>query len=165
MKFIIIIIIIATYITGCSNKENIIVTGKEGQQLPNFNLLLMDSITRLNTQNIPNGKPFVIFMFNPYCAYCKAQTKEIIEDSTTLLDIQFYMLSTFPFEEIKSYYTKFHLVDYPNIIVAQDKDGIFNQYLNPPGVPCQAIYSRDKVLKQTFLGLVNTKVIKNLALE
>jgi hypothetical protein len=35
-------------------------TGMEGRLIPSFNLLLVDSATHLNTDDIPTGKPFIV---------------------------------------------------------------------------------------------------------
>jgi hypothetical protein len=161
LVFIAAIILLA----NCKNNPVVVKTGKEGQALPNVNLLLMDSSTQLNTGNIPTGKPIVIFLFSPYCAYCQAQTKQIINNQEALSKVYFYMVSTFPFNTIKQYYNAFHLENYSNIIVAQDKHGIFEKYLKPSGFPYQAIYSSDKRLRHAYLGIVHLEDLRNSVFE
>ncbi|OQP48045.1 hypothetical protein A4H97_29865 [Niastella yeongjuensis] len=146
---------------GCNDHLAKLKTGKEGQVLPRVNLLLMDSTTQINTSNIPIGKPIVIFLFSPYCPYCQAQTREIIDKQAELSEIRFYMVSAFPISTLKEYYKMFNLEKYPNITVAQDKQGFFRTYLNPPGFPYQAIYGRDKKLLYAFLGIVKLDNIKD----
>jgi thiol-disulfide isomerase/thioredoxin len=78
-------------------------TGKEGKPLPNFSLLLTDSITWLNTRNIPAGKPVALLYYSPFCPYCKTLTQEIIEEMDELKNIQFYFISSFPMPTLKGY--------------------------------------------------------------
>ena len=146
----------------CKNEHVQIKTGLEGKLMPSFNLLLMDSTTKLNTQNIPVGESIVLFYFSPKCPYCKAQTEDLIEDIKSLKHIRFYLISNFPFEDIQKYCTRYHLEKYSNIIVASDYEMFFNQYFKAEGLPYLAIYDSDKKLKQVLLGQVKTNLIKNI---
>jgi thiol-disulfide isomerase/thioredoxin len=158
-------ILIIGFISGCMNQKNPEKTGLEGKPLPQFNVLLMDSITNFNTKDIPTNKPVVIFLFSPYCPFCKAETKEVIENMSNLKDIHFYMLSGFPFSSLKKYYTDFHLEKYPNITVGRDSALFYKKYVKSIGIPYLAFYGKDKRLKQGLLGRVSAQKIKNIALE
>lgn len=148
---------------GCFGKQPSVKTGREGQYMPAFDVLLMDSTTKFNTKNIPLGQPTVFFIFSPNCPFCRAQTTEIIEESKSLSKIQFYLLSNFPFPTLKKYYEEYQLKKYPNIIVAQDFDFFFTYYLHADVVPYFAIYGKDKLLKQALKGKINSNVIKDIA--
>lgn len=54
-------------------------TGLEGKPPPSFSLLLVDNATRINMNEIPEGKPIVIVQFSPYCLFCQAEILDIIE--------------------------------------------------------------------------------------
>jgi hypothetical protein len=54
-------------------------TGMEGRLLPSIDMLLPDSVTHFNTAGIPNGKPFVVIGFQPWCTHCQAETQDIIQ--------------------------------------------------------------------------------------
>lgn len=151
--------------TGCSDPVPSITTGLEGKPIPSFELLLMDSTTRLNTTNIPAGEPIVLFYFSPYCPYCRAQTQEIVDELKSLNHIRFYLLSNFPFHSVKQYYNHYQLKNYPNIIVGQDFAMYFERYFKASGVPYIAVYQKDKRLRQVLVGKVDTRVIKEIALE
>ena len=75
------------------------------------------------------------------------------------------MLSDFPLAEIKSYSSSYNLNDIKNITVGQDIESYFSNYFKAPGVPCIAIYGRDKKLKQVLMGAVSTNLIKDIAFE
>jgi thiol-disulfide isomerase/thioredoxin len=163
MKQVIISFLIVTQISSCSQQKSTIVTGLEGKKMPSFNLLLMDSVTHLNTTNIAQGTPTVLFYFSPYCPYCKAQAKDIIKNINSVSNIRFYLLSNFPFPDVKKYYSA--LKKYSNITVTQDLDNFFGDYFHTPGVPFIAIYDKNKNLKKAFIGNVPTDIIRTVALE
>jgi thiol-disulfide isomerase/thioredoxin len=140
-------------------------TGQEGKPMPAFNVLLMDSTTKLNMGGIPAGNPVVILLFSPYCPYCRAETEEIIDDMKSLKNIRFYFLSNFPFDPIKQYAEHYRLDKYKNITVGQDYGVYLPQHFNVAGVPYIAIYSKDKKLKEVFIGKTDINEIKNIALE
>lgn len=140
-------------------------TGKEGNPLPEFSMLLTDSTTRLHSGDIIKGKPFILFNFSPYCPYCKAQTKKIIENMDVLKNIHFYFLSMYPISEVKKYSNEFQLAKYPNITIGLDSAGLVNDYFEIQGFPYMAVYGKDKKLRKTFLGKTYTKQIKEAAEE
>ena len=140
-------------------------TGLEGKPLPFFNLLLIDSITHFNTKNIPAGKPTVLFFFSPDCPHCRALTKEIVSDMKTFKNVQFYILTSFPFELLKKYYDHYKLKNYSNITVGQDVASYFANYFKATGVPYIAIYSKEKRLKQVLVGKVSTSRIIDAVLK
>ena len=138
-------------LAGCYSREPE-KTGKEGKPIPEFNLLLTDSTTWLNIGKSPTTNPIVLFYFSPVCPYCKAQTKEIIEDMDKLKDIQFYFISSFPTPMLKAYIKEYKLAQYPNITTGMDTANAMGDYFEIVGVPYIAIYGKDKKLKKSFMG-------------
>jgi thiol-disulfide isomerase/thioredoxin len=127
-------------------------TGKEGKSVPEFSILLTDSTTWLHSRDVPKDKPFILFNFSPYCPYCKAQTKKIIENMDMLKDIHFYFISRYPLPHVKEYSKEFQLAKYPNVTVGLDSASVINDYFEIPGFPYMAVYGKDKKLTKTFLG-------------
>jgi len=158
------IISIAICLFGCFGSEPQ-KTGKEGKPLPSFSLLQMDSTSWLHSRDIPEGKPFVLFYFSPYCPYCRAETKKIVEDMEMLKDIHLYFVSSFPLAAVKSYYTEFKLKKYPNITFCLDSANYVMEYFEVPGFPFLAIYGKDKKLNKTFLGKMYSSQLKKVAEE
>lgn len=157
-------LLIAGFLAGCygSTPEK---TGREGQPIPEFSLLLQDSITWLSTHNFATGKPIALFYFSPYCPHCKAQTKEIIEEMDNLKDIQFYFITSFPMSTLKTYSKAYQLSKYPNVITAVDTSKILTTYFRSPGIPYLALYNKDKMLNKSFLGEISANQIKQVAEE
>lgn len=150
---------------GCFSKTPKFETGHEGKTMPAINLLLLDSSTHINTKTWAEGKALVLIEFSPYCPYCQALTQSIIDDNKKLTDIQFILLSGFPLADIKNYCTKYELKNYTNITVARDYESYFGQYYKSPGVPCTAIYGKDRLLKKVLMGKVSANLIKDIAME
>ena len=161
MKHICFFFIIAC-LTGCFGAEPQ-KTGKEGKPLPDFSILLTDSSTWLHSRDIPADKPFALFIFSPYCPYCKAQTKKIIVDKELLSGIHFYFISQFPLSDVKNYIKEFQLDIQPNITVGLDSAGFINDYLEAPGYPFMAVYGKNKKLNQAFLGKTYSRLILKAA--
>lgn len=163
MKQLITLIMFAL-ISSCYRKEANR-TGLEGKPLPTFQLLLTDSTTYFSTNSIPKGKPIVLFDFGPHCPYSLAQMEEILGEMSLLEDINFCIFTTWPFPEMKKFYTHFKLNKYPNITVGFDYTNFFGDYFKSQGVPYIAIYGKDKLLNKTFIGKIYSKQIKEASEE
>lgn len=134
-------------------------TGKENMALPSFKILLADSLTTLNTANIPSGSPIVLFYFSPYCPFCEKEMKEIIDNIPKLKGIQFYLLTPYSFNEMKIFNTRYNLEKYDNIKIGIDTQSSFGIYFNTVNTPFIAIYGKDKKLNGAFIGNINTEQI------
>jgi thiol-disulfide isomerase/thioredoxin len=140
-------------------------TGKEGKPMPEFKLLLTDSTTWISTQATDN-RATVLFVFSPFCPYCKTQTKVIIENMDKLKDIQFYFITNFPIATLKDYNKEFQLGKYPNIIAGIDATKSVGDYFEIIGVPYMAIFGKDQKLHKSFLGgKLYSSQIKKIAEE
>jgi len=148
---------------GCYGRRPPLKTGLEGKALPAFNLLLTDSATYINTGSIANSKPIVLFCFSPRCPYCRAQMDEIIGSMSSLNNIQFYIFTTWPFDEMKDFYKHFQLNKFSNLVVGLDYTNFFVDYFKAQGVPYMAIYGKDKKFKEAFMGNVYGSQIKEVA--
>ncbi|WP_166437235.1 TlpA family protein disulfide reductase [Niastella caeni] len=158
------LLIILVCLSSCLSKKRE-KTKLEGKLMPSFNLLLLDSGAHFNTNNIPKGMPIVIFYFSPECPICRAETEEIVTNIKSLANIQFYIITHFPLEQIKIYYDRYKLKKYRNITLGCDYNLDFGNYFKVQRVPYIAIYSNDKRLKQVLTGKVSTDVIKEIAFK
>jgi hypothetical protein len=157
-----ILLMIGLFLIGCYSRkpEN---TGKEGELIPSFKLLLADSLTYIDTKSIPEGNPVVFLYFGPHCPYSKAQIEEIIEDINILKNIRFYVFTTWSFSEMKEFYNHYQLSKYNNITTGVDNKFFFLEHFEVQGVPYMAIYDKHKKLKKAFVGKVYGKQIKEIA--
>jgi thiol-disulfide isomerase/thioredoxin len=150
---------------GCFGHRQKVISGLEGQKLPSFSLLLTDSITRLNTSDIPLGQPFVLFYFNPHCPFCRAQTQELKDEMKSVENVRFYFLSGYPLYQIREFDNHYGLSRYTNITILQIKDTAFTNYFKIPGVPYIAVYNKQKHLKEVLLGKVSISNIRSVILD
>jgi thioredoxin-related protein len=158
-------LLLISILSGCFGKKPTLDTGHEGKLIPSIDLLLLDSTTHVNIQTAQSNKPIVLFYFSPHCPYCRALTTNIIAQNKKLQGIQFYMLSSYPLQEINKYNTTFKLKEHNNITIGQDVQRYFENYYKAPGYPCIAIYGKDKKLKQVLMGSISPDIIKDLAFE
>ena len=158
-------LLITVIIIGCSNKNSKIITGKEGAPLPSFKMLLLDSSTHFDVNEIPPGNPIVFFYFSPDCPYCLAETEEVIRNIKQLGGIQFCFCSSFDFNLIKNFNNEYKLTRFKNITVVQDNMYSFGRYFQVRSVPFIAIYNKDQKLKSVYSGKVDANTIKSNALD
>lgn len=139
-----------------------LVTGREGEPLPNIRLLLPDSTTIMNLASIHTGQPIVLFYFGPYCPYCQLEMLEIIANMKKLESIQFYLISPYALSDIKKFHDTYDLGRYSNVIVGMDFEFKFGEYYRTQNIPYLAIYSNDGKLKSAFNTGVKYDQIKSV---
>jgi thiol-disulfide isomerase/thioredoxin len=159
MKYTI-IILLTLIISGCTQNRNFVITGDEGKTLPNLQLLLMDSITKYDLSKNDFKQPIILFFFNPYCPYCKAETSEIVDYSKSNNKIKFIFLSNFPYASIKEFYDQYHLSSYPNIVFGQDYFNCYGTHYRIPGFPYLAVFDQNKKLKKVWLGQTSLQTLQ-----
>ena len=132
-------------------------TGMEGRVLPSFDLLLPDSVTHFNTANIPAGKPFIVFGFDPFCTHCQAETLDIINNIQRLKGVPIYYVTPYEFWKMKSFYNHYKLAQYSNITIGMDKQDYFLTYFKLHTIPYTAVFDAQKRLKKAFVGETDAK--------
>jgi thiol-disulfide isomerase/thioredoxin len=162
MKTILQLLLVISMI-GCYSKAPKYKTGLEGELMPAIDLVLLDTNFHFNTANIRPGRPSVLFAFEPWCPYCKAQTKSILSHIESLKGIDFYFLTNASYSGFKSFYEKYQLERYNNIKAGIDYTYSFGKYFKTNQIPCMAIYDRNKKLKQVLIGKNYISLIKEAA--
>jgi hypothetical protein len=118
--------------------------------MPSFNMLLTDSTTVLNAEEIPIGKPILLLYFRPDCPYSKQETKTLLEHIDLLKNARIYFISTAPLKDIKVFYQHFNLARFSNFTVGRDHYFSFYQAFRPSSVPYIAIYDCNKKLVKIY---------------
>ncbi len=127
-------------------------TGFEGRPLPSIDLVLADSVTHLNTKDIPEGKPFVIVGFSPYCPVCRREIKDILHNMKQFESVHIYLITYFPVTDLKYFYTNFQLAKYPNVTAAVDSGNVFLKNFHQHFIPFTTVYDSKKRLAQVIPG-------------
>lgn len=139
-------------------------TGLEGRLLPSFHLLLPDSVTWLDTKDIPTGKPFVMVGFSPYCIHCQAEMRDIVKNIALFGDTTIYFVTDFPYSDMKKFYDVFHLKKHPTIVTARDSSDAFMHFFKARSIPYIAIFDAKKRLKEVIPGEMKAEMLsKSLA--
>jgi len=149
-------------VTACTRSPKI-TTGLEGKAMPSFDLLLPDSLTHINTRNIPTGKPVVLFYFGPSCPYSREEMENIIAGIRELVNIRFYVFTNASFPAMRAFYKHYELHQYGNIVTGIDSANFFGEYYKVPGYPYLAIFDGQKKLKQALLGKSDIGLLKKIA--
>jgi thiol-disulfide isomerase/thioredoxin len=158
-------IFLVVSLCGCYGKKPQKITGLEGKPMPAIALLAADSSTIINTANIAPGKPTLLFSFETWCPYCKAQTASLISHIKSLKDINIYMVCNTQFPEFKKFYNHYELNEYPSIKAGVDNNLGFAKYFKTTQIPYLAVFDKHKNLKQVFIGKTAISTIKEIALE
>ena len=140
-------------------------TGLEGRLLPSFNLKLADSVTNLNTDDIPTGNPLIVIGFSPWCIHCQAETRDIIRNIDQFKNIRIYYLTPFPFEQMETFYRAFKLSRYPNIVMARDSANTFMSYFKAKGVPFIGVFDSRKRLLEAVNSQIDAKKLIKMAVK
>lgn len=139
-------------------------SGKEGKQLPEFNIMLVDS-TIVNTRDISPGKPIVVFLFSPYCPYSKLEMQDIEDNAQLFKDILLYAITPFEIKDIIGFYNKDRMTKFSNVHIGSESLNYFGTYMKVDAVPYIAVYNRDRKLKGIYKGITDAKIIINEALK
>lgn len=140
-------------------------TGKEGEIMPDIDLLLKDSMTHVNIRNTVSKGPIVLFYFGPDCPYCQMEIEEIVRNIEGLKGIQFYLITPYSISDMQVFYKRNDIQKYTNIVVGRDYNFKFGKYFGAQSIPYLAFYSREKKLNAAFLGNVYFDQIKSLCEE
>jgi hypothetical protein len=149
------LLVVSWMVAAAASTAPVARTGKEGRMIPSFSLLLADSMTHLSTKEIPDGKPFIVVGFSPYCPHCQGEIQDIIHHIGQFKETHFYLVTSFPVSDVKKFYNRFQLDKYPNITVGSDSTNTFLSYFNWHKIPYTAIYDGKKRLAQTIAGRAN----------
>jgi thiol-disulfide isomerase/thioredoxin len=127
-------------------------TGLEGRPLPAFDMQLYDSLTHLNTTDIPTGQPLIVIGFSPTCTHCQAETADLIKNIEKFRNVRICFITGFPLRDMQVYYRYYKLKQYPNIIMGRDSTNAFLNFFKADAVPYTAVYDSRKRLKRVMNG-------------
>jgi len=143
-----IFIIVCSLLYCCSGKGK----KKAGEELPAFDLQLLDSVTNFNTSSIPAGNPIALIYFSPDCEHCQNETKDILQHIDSLKQIRFYFISNDPLGNMREYDKKFKLHNYSNIVLGRDTKFFFPAHFKKVSPPYIVTYGPDRIKREIFMG-------------
>ena len=115
--------------------------------LPQFRLLLLDSFSQLNTNDIPKGKPSVLIFFSPDCDHCQRETESIVKNMDSLRNVNLFFITVDPFDRMKLFNEVYNLSRYKNVVVGRDYTFFFSYQFKGAQPPYNVIYDKHKRLE------------------
>ena len=134
----------------------------KGLRIPDFKLLLADSITNFYTENLNPKKNTLIMLFSPDCDHCQHQTEDIIKNIAAFKHTQIVMTTVLPFPMMKAFYERYQLSKHKNIIMGRDVLFFFSPYYRSQYTPYQALYNKKGELIFTHDGQMKIEALINL---
>jgi len=129
---------------------------KEGNKLPSFDLLLSDSVTRFNTDQITEGKPIILMYFSPDCEHCQQETEGLLHHMDSLKEVKFIFFTNDPINRLEAFNKYYKIYNYPNIILGQDYRYFFPGHFKGAFPPYLVIYNQYKRERAIFSGEAST---------
>lgn len=122
--------------------------------LPQFSVLLSDSVTWYTKKDLPKSKKVLVMVFSPDCEHCQHETEMIKANIAKFKRTQILMVTPIAFDKTRKFYDKYDLKNYQNIIVGYDPKFFFTGYFKLKMFPFIALYDKKYELVKTFEGAV-----------
>jgi len=122
---------------------------------PDIKLLLTDSSTIFTKTDLPKDKTVVLIFFSPDCEHCQHTIKEMLPkmDSLSNLFMVWNGPSYLPLEQVKEFYTHYHLADYGNIVMGKEMSYFMPLHYRIEITPYAAIYKNGKFFTEFRKGI------------
>ena len=158
MRFIQLALLISIFVAACRQNEinKPYITGMEGKPLPEFAIQLLDSVSYLRSDEIPEGKKIILFYYSPTCPYCRAQMRDMVNNMEKFKDEQLYILTDANLSSIKIFAKYFDLENYQNVTIGRDTGIVIQSKYGLMSVPFTAYFDKNKNLKVAYTGRINS---------
>jgi len=130
--------------------------------IPPFKLLKVDSSSYFTKNDLKKNEPVLIVLFNPDCDHCQHETEEILKNMDELKDVQIILSTNMSFEAMKSFYEKYNLQKFQNIIVGRDFQYVLPSFYQIRFMPYLAMYNKKGNLLTTFQGAMKIEDLINV---
>ncbi len=130
--------------------------------LPQFSVLLTDSVTTFTKANLPKGKQVLVMLFSPDCDHCKKETETIKANIKDFKNTHVLMVTSQPFEKMRAFYKEYGLADFKGITVGQDARFFFPSYYKIKFFPFLVFYDKKDQYRKHFEGTVKWEDMKAL---
>ena len=120
--------------------------------MPDFDLLMGDSVSHYTRNDLPRSKPVLIILFDPNCDHCKHETEEIIKHIDSLRNIQIVMATNADFADLKKFYQHYALERFKNLKAGIEPKSYLAIFFAIHNLPYLAMYNGHGVLLKTHEG-------------
>lgn len=122
--------------------------------LPAFVVISVDN-TRINSADLPMGRPYIFMYFDPDCEHCQHTTRQLVAHRRDFNGARIFMVNGFPGRDIASFIKKFNLNSLSNVFVGADSSYSFYRAFAPRAIPYFAVYDAKKKLRMISTGEIN----------
>lgn len=126
---------------------------------PPVKLLLPDSVSVYQKEDLPKKKPVMLMLFNPQCDHCQHETEALIQNIDKFKNIQIVMATTAMYPDMMAFREKYKLAQYQNIVVSRDPDYFLFSFFSIHNFPFHAFYNKKKELISIFEGSMTIEKI------
>ena len=119
-------------------------------EVPPFNLLLVNDSTMFAKANLEKKKPTMIFIFSPSCDHCKKATEEMIAKFDKFKNVNILMATVTKYQYAKKFYDENNLKNYPNIKMGVDADYFLGRFYEVRTYPAIFLYDKKGLFKKYF---------------
>lgn len=124
----------------------------ESRKLPSIDLLMKDSVTRINTLSIHNGKPMMIINFEADCKHCQDETDSLLKYVNDFPETKFCFINMISMKEVRTFSKHFKFDNYRNIFIGQDTGKVFPKHIGSRTTPFSVVYNSDGKGVKAFVG-------------
>ena len=149
---IIVCIILSASLVSAQVNTTIDPPYKRFPTFPPVKLLLTDSTTYFTKADLKKKSAVLLMLFNPDCDHCQKETEDILKNIDKFKKIRIVLATTMSFEMMKSFYTKYNLALYDNIVVGQDFQFFLPSFFIIRNLPFLAFYDKKNELISVFEG-------------
>jgi thioredoxin-related protein len=129
--------------------------------IPPFRILQVDSVRYYTRDDVKKNKKVLLIFFSPECEHCKHQMRDILEDFSKFKDIQIVMATFQPFDEMKTFYNYFRIMDHSNILMGRDEKYLLPPFYRMQSLPFLALYDKKGQFITRFEGNQKVDTILN----
>ena len=147
------LVLLSTFIVlGSFGQDSLAPPYKRFPTIPPFKLLKIDSSSYFTKSDLKKNRPVLIILFNPDCDHCQHETEQILKNIDEFKDVQIIMSTNMSFDMMKSFYEKYDLGKFENIVVGRDFQYILPSFYQIRFMPYLAMYDKKGNLLTTFQG-------------
>jgi thiol-disulfide isomerase/thioredoxin len=119
-------------------------------EFPSFRLISSVGAPFSSTEILKKGKPSVIIYFSPTCHHCQKQTEDLTANMKSFKDVQFLFVTSYPFEDSKSFLNEYAIEKFTNIKFGYDSTFSMGSFFELKTLPGIFIYDKAGMYKNHF---------------
>ena len=110
--------------------------------------------TVYTNNNLNDGKPLIVMIFNPTCGHCEDEIDHLEKNVARLGEARLVLVSNPLAKAYLPDFVKTHKINdfYPNILAGIDSSGFIDNVFQYTSLPQLTIYSRDRKLLKIYSG-------------